>query len=423
MRTRSIMLSILLVIFVFVISSYAFDAIQTKPIFTKTPLYPQQSVTPKGLSNNNYCVGDWDVNRGFYWVYNGQFLSTQNASSQDQYKMIGINSAGTIAGHHLNYKGYYFICTWSSWGSTPIVSTTPGETGAINESGCVAGTLSSGKLFIMRNGLIDSVALPTEINNAERVVVTHINNSGTITGYVRQTGLYSGLTANSTAFIYDSGRYIYPVNKTYWSIAYAINDSGTVVGTYNTGSAQNAFLFSNGVITDVPLGSNYGALACDINNNGTIVGKYSTGYLWAGNGTLSTTGFIYLNGKIYSGFGSGNNLLINDKNVAVYGGAGGVAMVEIIVPASVIRTSSHAQTFSNIVRYSRGHLVFSENYPRKLISQISMYDLNGKLVLEKTLSSNGNRNIPISYLAKGNYLISIKSNNGIQHITQRLAIP
>ncbi|MDA8375585.1 MAG: hypothetical protein M0Z50_00660 [Planctomycetia bacterium] len=75
--------------------------------------------------------------------------------------------------------------------------------------------------------------------------------------------------------------------------AYAINDSGTVVGNSNTASGvQHAFSYSNGTTTDLgTLGGNGGTLAYGINESGTVVG-------WGYTASGAYHAFSYSNGTM-----------------------------------------------------------------------------------------------------------------------------
>ena len=130
-------------------------------------------------------------------------------------------------------------------------------------------------------------------------VATGINDFGTVVGY----SSYKSLSGNdSRAFIYSSGQMSALEGA---HVARGINNAGTVVGDfYIPGGWDHAFSYSNGQLTDLGAfgGSSSFSIAYAINNPGTIVG-------WSNSSPSGDNGrfFIYSNGvmtdpSLLSGF-------------------------------------------------------------------------------------------------------------------------
>jgi len=80
------------------------------------------------------------------------------------------------------------------------------------------------------------------------------------------------------------------------TVAYGINGTGQIVGTYNDASSQHPFLYSAGTYTtlpDDPSASAGSTQPRDINDAGQIVGTY--GVVLAGHG-VADHGFLYSGG-------------------------------------------------------------------------------------------------------------------------------
>ncbi len=105
-----------------------------------------------------------------------------------------------------------------------------------------------------------------------------INNSGTIVGSYTNNNIPPGNGVGTHGFVYQNGvaSDLGSLGGGY-SNAHGINDQGIIVGdAYTTDNASHAYSYQNGVMTDLGTFSGnsgaYVSLAAHINNEGTIVG-------------------------------------------------------------------------------------------------------------------------------------------------------
>ena len=111
-----------------------------------------------------------------------------------------------------------------------------------------------------------------------------ISNSGTSVGFdIDNNGNFHNFTVNplKSRTVNELN-----INGSTTAMAFAVNSSGTVVGTDGNG---NAFYTTKGKVkTFIPSGG-MSAAALGINDNGTIVGQYVT--------STATPGFIRVNSQ------------------------------------------------------------------------------------------------------------------------------
>ncbi|MFN0102682.1 MAG: hypothetical protein ACKV2U_11400 [Bryobacteraceae bacterium] len=278
----------------------------------------------------------------------------------------GVNSHGQVAGYY--QKSGEQSYTLFAWQNGNILVTQPldnfGSTGAINDVGqVVIGDNGGVPPQIWQNGIykalptVTHLAVATGINNqgevpgcevaiasqidffyipasvvwknyrltrvglqgdAIRSCANGINNSGQVVGYTR-TGPFS------TGYLADNGTVTNIVAGNVTS-AYAINDSGQVVGSfYNAVAAgsgpQKAFLWQNGASQELtPPGTTQNA-AISIDSQGRVLissNANSDGWVWK-NGTFFHLDQVYRVSSI-SSVGSGAIVAGACRNVLPEGG-------------------------------------------------------------------------------------------------------
>jgi probable HAF family extracellular repeat protein len=134
-----------------------------------------------------------------------------------------------------------------------------------------------GRAFLWETGVMSSLgALPGGSGNSE---AHDINGAGRAVGYSVGTPPEGGVSAGQ-ATLWETGDGAIEglgdlPGGSYWSMAWALNDSGQVVGESEAASGTRAFLWERGSpmidLGDLPGGIDY-SVAYDINNAGLVVG-------------------------------------------------------------------------------------------------------------------------------------------------------
>ena len=191
---------------------------------------------------------------------------------------IALNNSGTVAGYSVDARFGSYAWVQPSAGA-PRTLGTSAITGAINDSGTVAGTSWNTGNPAATSW---STTSNTELTSAYGL---GINDHGTVTG-----GGVHGL--RGSAFIQDGNQTTW-LDLGWWSSAYAINDEGNVAGYYLTGSTARAFVWSSdtGAKTlSVPTGR--ASYAHALNDVGDVAGtgEFRTGALTA---ALWTNGSVH----------------------------------------------------------------------------------------------------------------------------------
>ncbi len=117
-----------------------------------------------------------------------------------------------------------------------------------------------------------------------------ISNNGTAVGFTINNGAFNNFTANP---LHSHKVKVLNINGSTTAMAFAVNSSGTVVGTDGNGNAF--YLNHKGMLsTFIPTGGT-SAVALGINDRGTIVGQYVTSTGTPGFVRLKNGSFITIN--------------------------------------------------------------------------------------------------------------------------------
>ena len=103
-----------------------------------------------------------------------------------------------------------------------------------------------------------------------------MNNRG------QAVGSYARTATSIPTFLWEDGQFTeLPFPGAQYAAAFGINDSGQIVGEYQTGNHVSGFLLDRGEVTLIEAPGAAGTYAHGINNRGDIVGSY-----FDGNGVL-----------------------------------------------------------------------------------------------------------------------------------------
>jgi probable HAF family extracellular repeat protein len=161
---------------------------------------------------------------------------------------------------------------------------------------------------LYRNGILTPLAVPGALSSA----ATSINDSGQILGFYD--------TPFVQTFLYSSGSFstlnVSPPGATTTS-PFGINNLGPIVGSYETSSSFGSFIYNGGNnYTPIPGPSDpIDITAYGINDSGQVVGQYRTSQVYY-------SGFIYTGGNYttlsVSGFATEANGINNAGQVVGY---------------------------------------------------------------------------------------------------------
>ncbi len=136
----------------------------------------------------------------------------------------------------------------------------------INKSGMIVGNYITAQG--VENCFTSNGKTKTSFGNPAQAstICGGINTAGDIVGYYPATN-----TLGATAFLYKKGKFtnVTPPNSAGGVIAYGINDSGTIIGTYTDSSgAQHGFLLTGKTYTSFDAPGEAITLGISINNKG-----------------------------------------------------------------------------------------------------------------------------------------------------------
>lgn len=204
-----------------------------------------------------------------------------------------INNNGQVVGGSTTTSGQEHAFLYSN-GTMYDLGVLPGGTSSsatgINDSGQITG--NSNTASGLEHGFIDTAGVMIDLGTligARESYANGINNSGQVVGEASFSNNQFPAILFDHGQVKNLGTLAGP-----WSSATAINDLGVIAGGTDTDRNINAFIYQNGVMTDIgmlPNGSYSNATA--INNNGQVVGAADihTGVLF---------GFLYSNGVMHN---------------------------------------------------------------------------------------------------------------------------
>jgi probable HAF family extracellular repeat protein len=171
-------------------------------------------------------------------------------------------------GHSFLYRKGKMTDLTALYGIGPGYYTSMAED--INNLGQIVGNSSAGHAVLLSEGVMTDLGTFGGAYSS----ALGINNLGQIVGY------YASPYGFHHAFLYSNGNFtpLGPFGAEAISVAYAINDSGVIVGgaTDSYKVPFHAFLYSNGVMTDISPFGNSESYARGINNRGQVVGEFLT---------------------------------------------------------------------------------------------------------------------------------------------------
>lgn len=239
-----------------------------------------------------------------------------------------INQAGQVVGRAQDAQGVWQAFLWESGAMRALPSSGPSDAYDINDRGQVAGE-SGGRAVLWQNGgVVDLHRWGRDTVSSARAVGERGTVAGTASptgcgrscvgfGWVLGAGQLTILTSrypsainrsdvvagsegagsSSRAFVLQDGQLIHltdpptgPARVVIGGVAEDINDLGQVVGAFtvpNSGDAFHAFVWENGVRTDLGTLSGTLSWATGINNRGEVIGwseyrssSYRPAVLW-----------------------------------------------------------------------------------------------------------------------------------------------
>ncbi len=199
----------------------------------------------------------------------------------------GINDSAAVVGYYFGSDGvvHGFLYNGTTYSEIDYPGASSTGPAGINNNGVITGYHNDGSGthgFLDNHGSLSSFDCPG--SGAAGTNPHGINNSGVVVGVCSSQSSPHG-------FIYDNGTFSlidYPGGCS--TIAFGINDSDQIAGTYRDGCAgdTHAFLYSAGTFTPIDYPGAAQTFALGINNAGVVVGYSSLGaFTWlAGQFTL-----------------------------------------------------------------------------------------------------------------------------------------
>lgn len=281
-------------------ATYKVDPLPQASVNGYTVATTVNKINSKGEAAGSTSVGESGTGSVF-WDAVGQVTNLTPGDSPYT-TTAGISDAGTVVYSDVNFGGAFY-----AWNAGTLTSLGSGYAGAVNGKGQIAGMF--GNVFgIWTDGAVTALPLPV---GSMYGTASDINNNGDVVGYA-----YFTATSAYRAVVWRNGtvQEIGTLAGDVSSSGKAINDAGQVVGQSSSSTnSSRAFLWDNGVFTDLSLNTDANSFAFGINNAGQVVGGFATP------GSAVGHPFVWQNGvrsSLSSTVGDANNCSANDVNDA-----------------------------------------------------------------------------------------------------------
>lgn len=196
-----------------------------------------------------------------------------------KYNIIGLGLGGTqSSAEAINDQGrvvvlqdqpIYLYDRGNYINLTKLYNIGPGYYGpsgfAINNSGQIVTNDSDGNAVLLSGGMATnlntqgaSVNIALGINDSEQIVGSFWDNHYSYHAFLYEGGVMKDLGLGKS------------------SVAYSINESGTIVGGYAPQGYYQTFLYNKGVMKNITPFESQQSLGYDINNSGQVVGEFLT---------------------------------------------------------------------------------------------------------------------------------------------------
>ncbi len=199
----------------------------------------------------------------------------------DQYYAIDLNNAGAMTGSFYTGVGYETQAFLYKNGITSNIGPVGSRGWRMNNAGDVVGTVN-GTAALFKNGTVQYL----EQSDGVTSYATAINDKGQIVG-TKSSGADQRI-----AFLYENGVMTdLNVPRSNYTFGQGINNAGQII----LDSSLGAYLYQNGSYTKMesPFGPDYHTRAVGINDHGVVIGGY-------GDWSMTGVGSVYENGRMRS---------------------------------------------------------------------------------------------------------------------------